>query len=52
MKVTTIKEVNDNVTLKLDELFGSLRTFELTLSDNDSRRSKSVALLFACDEDI
>lgn len=34
MKATTIKEANDITTMKLDELFGSLKTFELSLEDN------------------
>lgn len=29
MKVTAIEEANDIISMKLDKLFGSLRTFEL-----------------------
>lgn len=37
MKVTAIEEVNDITKMKLDELFGSLKTFELTLGEGDSK---------------
>ncbi|KAA0063933.1 Receptor-like protein 12 [Cucumis melo var. makuwa] len=33
MKVTAIEEANDMTTMKLDELFGSLRTFKLSFED-------------------
>lgn len=42
MKVTAIEEANDVTTMKLDELFGSLRTFKLNLGNNDSKRKSSV----------
>lgn len=38
MKITTIEEANDLSKMKLDELFGSLRTFELNLGEGESRR--------------
>lgn len=44
MKVTAIEEVNDIASLKVDELFGSLRTFELNLDDGDSKKRSGVAL--------
>lgn len=47
-----IEEANDIATLKLNELFGSLRTFELRLSDNDSRKGKGVTLHSMGEEDI
>lgn len=37
MKVTTNEEANDFTKMKLAELFGSLKTFELTLGDGDLR---------------
>ncbi|KAA0043382.1 gag-pol polyprotein [Cucumis melo var. makuwa] len=40
MKVTTIEEVNDLSKMKLDELFGSLRTFELHLEEDYERGEK------------
>ncbi|KAA0055517.1 gag-pol polyprotein [Cucumis melo var. makuwa] len=42
MKVTAIEEANDITTMKLDELFGLLRTFELSFED------QAVALLSRC----
>lgn len=52
MKVTAIEATNNIAFLKLDELFDSLRTFELTPGDNDSKRDKKVALHFVSDENI
>ncbi|KAA0025118.1 gag-pol polyprotein [Cucumis melo var. makuwa] len=44
MKVTAIEEANALSKMKLDKLFGSLRTFELNLGDSVSRRKSSLAL--------
>ena len=44
IKITTIEEANDLSKMKLDELFGSLRTFELHLGDGESRRKIGLAL--------
>ncbi|KAA0025177.1 gag-pol polyprotein [Cucumis melo var. makuwa] len=38
MKVTAIEEANDLSKMKLDELFGSLRSFEIHLGHTASRR--------------
>ncbi|KAA0045506.1 gag-pol polyprotein [Cucumis melo var. makuwa] len=43
MKVTAIEEVQDITTLKLDELFGSLLTFEMTISNRESKKGKGIA---------
>ncbi|TYK06527.1 gag-pol polyprotein [Cucumis melo var. makuwa] len=43
MKVTAIKEAHDITTLKLDELFGSLLTFEMTTADRESKKGKGIA---------
>ncbi|KAA0039209.1 gag-pol polyprotein [Cucumis melo var. makuwa] len=43
MKVTAIEEARDITTLKLDELFGSLITFEMAISDRESKKGKGVA---------
>ncbi|TYK11976.1 gag-pol polyprotein, related [Cucumis melo var. makuwa] len=40
MKVTTIEEANDLSKMKLDELFGSLQTFELHLEEDYERGEK------------
>ena len=45
MNVTAIKEANGITTMKLDELFGSLRTFKLSLEDNLIKKKNSVAFL-------
>lgn len=44
MKVTTIKEVNDITSMKLDELFGTLRTFELNLDARGPKKKNEIAL--------
>ncbi|KAA0038052.1 gag-pol polyprotein [Cucumis melo var. makuwa] len=41
MKVIAIKEAHDITTLKLDELFGSLLTFEMTISDRENKKDDS-----------
>lgn len=43
MKVTTIEEANDMTTMKRDEFFGSLRTFELSLEDNGLKKKSDTA---------
>ncbi|KAA0060361.1 gag-pol polyprotein, related [Cucumis melo var. makuwa] len=43
MKVTAIEEAHDITTLKLDELFSSLLTFEMTTVDRESKKGKKNA---------
>ncbi|KAA0039138.1 gag-pol polyprotein [Cucumis melo var. makuwa] len=43
MKVTTIEEAQDITTLKLDELFGSLVTFEMAITNRESKKGKGIA---------
>ncbi|KAA0060581.1 uncharacterized protein E6C27_scaffold22G004530 [Cucumis melo var. makuwa] len=43
MKVTAIEEAHDITTLKLDELFGYLLTFETTISDRENKKGKGIA---------
>ncbi|KAA0064037.1 gag-proteinase polyprotein [Cucumis melo var. makuwa] len=43
MKVNTIEEAHDITTLKLDELFGSLLTFEMATADRESKKGKGIA---------
>ncbi|KAA0036824.1 uncharacterized protein E5676_scaffold110G001920 [Cucumis melo var. makuwa] len=43
IKVTAIEEANDIMTLKLDELFGSLLTFKMTIADRESKKGKGIA---------
>ncbi|KAA0065623.1 gag-pol polyprotein [Cucumis melo var. makuwa] len=52
MKVTAIKEANDLSKMKLDELFGSLRTFEIHLGHTASRRKRGLALTSVKEEPI
>ncbi|KAA0067185.1 gag-pol polyprotein [Cucumis melo var. makuwa] len=51
MKVTAIEEVQDLTTLKLDELFGSLLTFEMAMSNRESKKVKRIAFKLACEQD-
>ncbi|KAA0046626.1 gag-proteinase polyprotein [Cucumis melo var. makuwa] len=43
IKVTAIEEANDITTMKLDELFGSLRTFELSFDNNATKKKSGIA---------
>ena len=42
MKVTTIKEAHDIGSLKLDELFGSLHIFQISISDGEDKKVEGV----------
>ncbi|KAA0033119.1 gag-pol polyprotein [Cucumis melo var. makuwa] len=44
MKITIIEEANNMSTMKLNELFGSIRTFELHLGEGDVKRKYGIAL--------
>lgn len=44
MKVTTIEKAHDIVTMKVDELSGSLRTFEMSFDEKPNKKSKNIAL--------
>ncbi|KAA0048742.1 gag-proteinase polyprotein [Cucumis melo var. makuwa] len=43
VKVTAIEEAYDITTLKLEELFGSLLTFEMAISDRENKKGKGIA---------
>ena len=43
MKVTAIEEAHDIIKLKLDELFGSLLTFEMAISNRENKKGKGIA---------
>src|ERR1044072_236527 len=45
MKVTAIEEAQDIGQMKVDELIGSLQTFELTLNDKAEKENKSIAFV-------
>ncbi|KAA0064119.1 gag-pol polyprotein [Cucumis melo var. makuwa] len=51
MKVTAIKEAQDITTLKLDKLFGSLLTFEMTISNRESKNGKGVVFKSAYEQE-
>ncbi|KAA0037652.1 gag-proteinase polyprotein [Cucumis melo var. makuwa] len=51
MKVTAIEEGQDITTLKLDELFGSLLTFEMTISDRESKKGKGITFKSVYDQE-
>jgi uncharacterized membrane protein len=43
MKVTTIVETQDLSTMKVDELIGSLQTFEMSFEEKPEKKLKSLA---------
>lgn len=52
MKVTAIEEVNDIATLKLDQLFGALHTFELIVDDKGDNMGKGLAFHSMSDKEL
>ena len=50
MKVTTIEEAQDINNMQVDELIGSLQTFELTLNDSSDKKNKSIAFVSNTEE--
>ena len=51
MKVTAIEEAQDINTLKVEELVGSLMTFEMGISENVDKKNKSIALVSNSEEE-
>jgi len=51
MKVTTIEESQDINNMKMDELIGSLQTFELAISDRTKKKNKSIAFIYNTSEE-
>ncbi|KAA0063258.1 gag-protease polyprotein, related [Cucumis melo var. makuwa] len=51
MKVTTIEEAHDITKLKLDELFGSLVTFEMAISHRENKKGKGIAFTSIYEEE-
>src|ERR1044072_1532401 len=51
MKVTTIEEAQDIRTMQVDELIGSLQTFEMTLNDKLEKKSKNIAFMSNTEEE-
>jgi hypothetical protein len=44
MKVTAIEEAQDVKNMKVEELVGSLETFEMAISDKSEKKNKDIAL--------
>ncbi|GAU35618.1 hypothetical protein TSUD_30350 [Trifolium subterraneum] len=51
MNVTAIEEFREIVSMKLDELVGSLQTFELSMKDRTEKKNKSIAFVSNADEE-
>jgi excinuclease UvrABC nuclease subunit len=45
MKVTAIEEAQDISNMQVDEIIGSLQTFELTFNDRSEKKNKSIAFV-------
>src|ERR1044072_1628596 len=50
MKVTAIEEAQDIGSMQVDELIGSLQTFELSFNDKADKKNKSIAFVSNTDE--
>ncbi|TYK18907.1 gag-pol polyprotein [Cucumis melo var. makuwa] len=50
MKVMAIEEANDITTMKLDELFGLLCTFELSFEDQEQKKKNGTAFQSICED--
>ena len=51
MKVTAIEEARDITMLKLNELFRSLLTFEMTISDRENKKGKRITFKSTYEEE-
>ncbi|XP_050895145.1 uncharacterized protein LOC127101741 [Lathyrus oleraceus] len=51
MNVTTIEEAQDICNMKVEELIGSLQTFELAISDRSESKNKSISFISNTDDD-
>ncbi|KAK2375338.1 putative mitochondrial protein [Trifolium repens] len=51
MKVTAIEEAHDISSMKMDELVGSLQTFESVLDERGDKRNKSIAFVSNTEEE-
>ena len=50
MKVTAIEEAQDINNMKVDELVGSLQTFEIAISDKFEKKNKVIAFVSNTEE--
>ena len=51
MKVTVIGEAQELSSIKVDELIGSLQTFEMTLNDRSKQKKKCITFVSNNEED-
>ena len=51
MKVTTIEESQDISNMRVDELIGSLQTFEMGMCDGSENKAKSIAFMSNTEEE-
>ena len=51
MKVTAIEESQDICNMRVNELIGSLQTFELGMSDGSEKKAKSIAFMSNTEEE-
>ncbi|MCI04313.1 gag-protease polyprotein [Trifolium medium] len=51
MKVTAIEEAIDISSMKVDELVGSLQTFELAMKDKSDKKNKSISFVSNADDE-
>ncbi|KAK2369181.1 gag-protease polyprotein [Trifolium repens] len=52
MKVTVIEEAQDISSMKVDELIGSLQTFELYINERSEMKNKSITSISNTDDEI
>jgi hypothetical protein len=45
MKVTAIEEAQDIATMKVEELIGSLLTYEIAINERTDKKAKSIAFV-------
>ncbi|XP_057452470.1 uncharacterized protein LOC130744299 [Lotus japonicus] len=51
MKVTAIEEAQDISSIKVDELIGSLQTFEMSINERSDKKNKSIAFVSNTEDD-
>lgn len=52
MKVTVIEEAHNITTMKVDELFGSLRTFKMSFDDKFDKKIQKYCLQSIVENDV
>ncbi|XP_057452420.1 uncharacterized protein LOC130744244 [Lotus japonicus] len=51
MKVTAIEEAQDISSIKVDELIGSLQTFEMSINERSDKKNKSITFVSNAEDD-